>query len=163
VADDPVVARSPAPLLLLLSGPNLSLLGERQPLVYGTATLADLAERAARAAADSGAKLEHLHSDHEGDLVAAVHGARHRVDAIVVNAAALSHYSWSLCDALAAFEGVVVEVHLSNPDAREPWRRTSVVTPVADGCVSGFGGLGYELAVRGAVRLVEERRASATA
>jgi 3-dehydroquinate dehydratase-2 len=153
----------PAPLVLLLSGPNLSLLGERQPLIYGTATLADVAERAARAAAAAGARLEHLHSDHEGDLVTAVHGARGRADALVVNAAALSHYAWSLSDALATFEGVVVEVHLSNPDAREPWRRRSVVTPVADGCVSGFGGLGYEVAVGAALRLVEERRASATA
>lgn len=153
----------PAPLVLLLSGPNLSLLGERQPLIYGTDTLDDLAARAAEAAAAGGARLEHLHSDHEGDLVAAVHRARGRADAIVVNAAALSHYSWSLCDALAAFDGVVVEVHLSNPDAREPWRRRSVVTPVADGCISGFAGFGYELAVRAALLLVENRRGTTTA
>jgi 3-dehydroquinate dehydratase-2 len=157
------MAEPAAPLVLVLSGPNLSLLGERQPLVYGTATLADLVQRAARAAAAAGARLEHLHSDHEGDLVAAVHAARGRVDALVVNAAALSHYSWSLGDALAAFDGVVVEVHISNPDAREPWRRRSVVAPVADGCVSGFGGLGYEVAVGAALRLVEERRRPATA
>jgi 3-dehydroquinate dehydratase-2 len=75
----------------------------------------------------------------------------------VVNAGALSHSSWALHDALAAFDGVVVELHLSNPDAREPWRRQSVVAPVADGTVAGFGGLGYELAVEAAARLVAGR------
>ncbi len=84
----------------------------------------------------------------------AVHGARGRAAAIVVNAAALTHYGWSLHDALAAFEGPVVELHLSNPNAREPWRHTSVVAPVADGCISGFGGLGYELAVQAVARLL---------
>lgn len=75
----------------------------------------------------------------------------------MVNAGALSHYSWALHDTLAAFDGVVVELHLSNPDAREPWRRRSVLAPVADGSVAGFGGLGYELAVEAAARLVEGR------
>ncbi len=152
-----------SPLVVLLSGPNLSLLGERQTHIYGAASLADIVARAAAVAAAEGARLEHLHSDHEGDLVTAVHRARGRADAIVVNAGALSHYSWSLSDALATFDGVVVEVHLSNPDAREPWRRRSVVTPVADGCVSGFGGLGYEVAVGAALRLLADRRRPATA
>ena len=101
--------------------------------------------------------MKHLQSEHEADLVEAVHQARGSVDAIVVNAGALSHYSWALHDALAAFDGVVVELHLSNPDAREPWRRRSVLAPVADGSVAGFGGLGYELAVEAAARLVEGR------
>ncbi|MGD0983603.1 MAG: type II 3-dehydroquinate dehydratase [Acidimicrobiales bacterium] len=142
------------PTLLLLSGPNLGLLGERQPEIYGTATLADNVGRAERAATRSGFELEHLQSEHEADLVAAVHGARGTVDAIVVNAGALSHSSWALHDALAAFDGVVVELHVSNPDAREPWRRKSVLAPVSDGTVAGFGGLGYELAVEAAARLV---------
>jgi len=143
--------------ILLLSGPNLGLLGERQPEIYGAATLADHVERAARAAARSGFELKHLQSEHEADLIGAVHAARGTVDAIVVNAGALSHSSWALHDALAAFDGVIVEVHLSNPDAREPWRRRSVVAPVADGTVAGFGGLGYELAVEAAARLVAGR------
>jgi 3-dehydroquinate dehydratase-2 len=143
-----------APLLLLVSGPNLTLLGERQPEIYGTATLADHAERAAAAAERHGCDLEHVQSDHEGDLVQAVHAARGRAAAIVVNAGALSHYGWSLHDALASFAGPVVELHLSNPDAREPWRRRSVLAPVADGTVAGFGGVGYELAVEAAVRLL---------
>jgi 3-dehydroquinate dehydratase-2 len=147
----------PVPVVLLLSGPNLGLLGQRQPEIYGAATLADHLERAGLAAVRSGCELRHLQSDHESELVHAVHSARGSVDAIVVNAGALSHSSWALHDALAAFDGVVVELHLSNPDAREPWRRLSVLAPVADGTVAGFGGLGYELAIEAAARLVVER------
>lgn len=143
-----------APILLLLSGPNLALLGERQPEIYGTATLADHVRRAAAVAQRLGLELEHLQSDREGVLVEAVHEARGRVAAIVVNAGAISHYGWSLHDALAAFAGPVVELHLSNPDAREPWRRRSVLAPVSDGTVAGFGGVGYELAVEAAARLL---------
>jgi len=143
--------------ILLLSGPNLGLLGRRQPEIYGVATLADHVERARQAAARSGFEMKHLQSEHEADLVAAVHEARGTADAIVVNAGALSHSSWALHDALAAFDGVVVELHLSNPDAREPWRRQSVIAPVADGSVTGFGGLGYELAIEAAARLVARR------
>ncbi|MFN2608365.1 MAG: type II 3-dehydroquinate dehydratase [Acidimicrobiales bacterium] len=143
------------PLVLLLSGPNLAVLGERQPEVYGSKTLADHVATASRAADAHGLALEHLQSDHEGVLVEAVHGARSRAAAIVVNAAALTHYGWSLHDALAAFEGPVVELHLSNPAAREPWRHTSVVAPVATGSISGFGNLGYELAVTAVARLLD--------
>jgi 3-dehydroquinate dehydratase-2 len=102
-------------------------------------------------------RLEHFQSDHEGALVAAVQGARGKAAAIVVNAGALSHYGWSLYDALASFDGVVVELHLSNPYAREPWRHRSVLAPVSDGSISGFGGLGYDLAVQAAARLVTAR------
>ena len=145
------------PLILLLSGPNLDLLGQREPEIYGTATLGDHVDRAAATAARLGMAVEHFQSNHEGDLIEAVHGARGRAAAIIVNAGALSHTSWSLHDALAAFEGVVVELHLSNPAGREPFRHTSVVAPVADGLVAGFGGLGYELAVEAAARLVTGR------
>jgi 3-dehydroquinate dehydratase-2 len=145
-----------APVVLLLSGPNLGLLGEREPSIYGTATLADHVARAEAACRRQGFAFEHVQSEHEGDLVAAVHDARHRVAAIVVNAGALSHYGWSLHDALAAFDGKVIELHLSLPAARESWRRTSVIAPVADAAIAGFGGLGYELAVDAAARLVNE-------
>jgi 3-dehydroquinate dehydratase-2 len=83
-----------------------------------------------------------------------VHGARGRCDALVVNAGAISHYGWSLHDALATFSGPVVELHLSNPDAREPWRHRSVLAPVSDGTVAGFGAVGYELAVEAVSRLL---------
>lgn len=142
------------PVVLLLSGPNLDLLGERQPLVYGTATLDDHVAAATAAADGAGLDLEHVRSNAEGPLVDAVHGARGRCAAIVVNAAALTHYGWSLADALAAFDGPVVEVHLSNPYAREPWRHTSVVAPVATGTIAGFGGHGYVLAVEAVRRLL---------
>ncbi len=134
-------------VVLLLSGPNLDLLGEREPAVYGTATLEDHVEVARHAAAAHGLSVEHRQSNTEGDLVEAIHAARGRCAAIIINAGALTHYAWSLHDALAAFEGPVVELHLSNPDGREPWRHTSVVSPVATGIISGFGGLGYRLAV----------------
>lgn len=137
----------------LLSGPNLDLLGEREPEVYGTDTLADHVRRATAVAQSHGWTLDHFQTNDEGALVEAVHAARGRADAIVVNAGALTHTSWSLHDALAAFTGAVVELHLSNPAAREPFRHTSVVAPVADGLVAGMGGLGYELAVEAAVRL----------
>ncbi len=140
--------------VLLLSGPNLNLLGSREPDIYGTATLDDHVAEATAVAADLGMELEHLQSNHEGDLVEAVHGAQGRVAAIIVNAAALTHYSWSLHDALAAFDGPVVELHLSNTAAREPWRHTSVVTPVATGVISGFGAHGYRLAVEAVARLL---------
>ncbi len=135
------------PVVLLLSGPNLNLLGEREPGIYGTATLDDHVARARSRAGSHGLDLEHLQSNHEGALVDAVSAARGRVAAIVVNAAALTHYAWSLHDALAAFDGPVVELHISNTAAREPWRHTSVVSAVATGTITGFGGHGYELAV----------------
>jgi 3-dehydroquinate dehydratase-2 len=135
------------PTVLLLSGPNLNLLGIREPDIYGAATLDDHVKTATAVAADLGMELEHLQSNHEGELVEAVHGARGRVAAIIVNAAAMTHYSWSLRDALAAFDGPVVELHLSNTAARESWRHTSVVSPVATGVIAGFGGHGYRLAV----------------
>ena len=141
-------------LILLLSGPNLNLLGEREPAIYGHGTLDDHVAAATSAAAELGYSLEHFQTNHEGDLVEAVHGARGRADAIIVNAGALSHTSWSLHDALAAYGGVVVELHLSNPAAREPFRHTSVIAPVAAGCIAGFGGLGYPLAVDAVARLL---------
>jgi 3-dehydroquinate dehydratase-2 len=140
--------------ILLLSGPNLQLFGQREPEIYGTATLAEFVQRALGTADRLGYDLEHVQSDSEADLVAAVHGARNRVAGIVVNAGALSHYGWALHDALATFSGVIVELHVSNPDARESWRRRSVVAPVASGVVAGFGGLGYEIAIEAAARFL---------
>lgn len=136
-----------ATTILLLHGPNLNLLGQREPEVYGTATLADHVATTAKAAAEHGFEVEDLQSNHEGDLVDAIHGARSRCAAIIINPGAFTHYSWAIHDALAAFDGVKVEVHLSNPNAREAWRHTSVVSPVATGTIVGFGGTGYRLAV----------------
>jgi 3-dehydroquinate dehydratase-2 len=144
-------------LIVLLSGPNLDLLGDRQPAIYGTATLDDHVATATAVADGLGYRVEHLQTNHEGALVEAVHSARGRAEAIIVNAGALSHTSWSLHDALAAFDGVVVELHLSNPAAREPFRHTSVIASVADGFIAGFGGIGYGLAVDAVHRLLAAR------
>ena len=142
--------------VLLLSGPNLDLLGEREPAIYGTASLDDHVATAREVAQRYGFALEHLQSNHEGVLIEAIHAARQDVAAIVINAGALTHTSVALHDALAAFDGPVVEVHLSNPAAREPFRHTSLIAPVANGVIAGFGGLGYELAIEAVARLLEE-------
>jgi 3-dehydroquinate dehydratase-2 len=142
------------PLVVLLSGANLNLLGEREPEVYGKATLDDHVATARAAADGHGLDVEHLQTNHEGDLVEAVHRARGRAAAIVINPGAFTHYAWSIHDALAAFDGPVVELHLSNPNAREPWRHTSVVAPVANGTIAGFGGDGYRLAIDAIARLL---------
>lgn len=144
----------PDGLVLLLSGPNLGLLGQRQPEIYGRDSLSEHVARATLAAAEEGLAVEHVQSDYEGALVEAVHDARGRASAIVVNPGALGHYSWSLHDALAAFDGPVVELHLSNPARREPWRHHSVVAPVASGVIAGFGGEGYRLAIEAVAALL---------
>src|SRR5258708_8824320 len=144
--------------ILLLSGPNLNLLGERDPDQYGTATLDDLVATASEVAAKHGHDIEHLHSNHEGVLVDAIHGARGRCAAIVFNPGAFSHYAYALTDALAMYDGVKIEVHLSNPYARETWRRHSVISPVVDGTITGLRAEGYRLAVDAAATLLEDRK-----
>jgi 3-dehydroquinate dehydratase-2 len=133
--------------ILLLSGPNLNLLGEREPDVYGTTTLDELVALARAEADRHGHLIEHLQSNHEGTLIDAIHTARGTCAAIVFNPGAFTHYAYALADALAAFDGIVVELHLSNPHAREEWRHTSVVAPVATGTIAGFGAVGYRLAI----------------
>ena len=142
-----MTSRGTRPVVLLLSGPNLNLLGEREPEVYGTETLEEHVAAARKEAERRGLELEHVQSNGEAGLVEAVQQARGRCAAIVVNAAALTHYAWSLHDALATFEGPVIELHLSNPFARESWRHLSVVTPVADAVIAGLKGRGYVLAI----------------
>jgi 3-dehydroquinate dehydratase-2 len=141
--------------VLLLNGPNLNLLGVREPEIYGTETVDDHAETAAKAGALRGLEVEHHQSNHEGELIELIHGARGRCGAIIINAGAFTHYSWAIHDALAAFDGPIVELHISNPNRREAWRNTSVVAPVATGSISGFGGAGYRLAVEAVAELLE--------
>ena len=142
--------------ILVLSGPNLNLLGARQPEIYGKATLDDHVATARDAAAAAGYEVEHRQSNHECDLNDAIHDARGRAAAIIFNPGAFTHYAHALADALAAYDGIVVEVHLSNPAAREEWRHTSVIAPVATGTIAGFGGTGYRLAVEAALSLLED-------
>jgi 3-dehydroquinate dehydratase-2 len=140
--------------ILLISGPNLNLLGEREPDIYGTERLEDHVASATAEALRHDLALEHLQSNHEGEIIEAIHTARGTCAAIIINAGAFTHTSWAIHDALAAFDGYVVELHLSNPAAREPFRHTSVIAPVADGSIVGFGGLGYALAVEALARLL---------
>jgi 3-dehydroquinate dehydratase-2 len=145
------MAEDTRPLIFVLNGPNLNLLGTREPEIYGTDTLADCVGDARAAAVAAGHELEDVQSNHEGELIEAIQGARGRTVAIVVNPGALTHTSYAIADALAAYDGVKVELHLSNTAAREEWRRTSVIGPVVTGTVAGFGRTGYRLAVEAAI------------
>lgn len=138
--------------ILLVNGPNLNLLGTREPAIYGSATLADHVAAVEAACGSHGWTCTAVQSNSEAELVAAIHAARATTDAIVINPGAFTHYSWAIHDALAAYEGAVVEVHLSQPLKRESWRHTSVVAPVAIGTIAGFGGHGYVLAVEALAR-----------
>lgn len=142
------------PTILLLHGPNLSQLGNRDPDHYGTATLEEVVAAARAEAEQAGATLVHEQHEAEGDLVRRVHAARtDGTDAVIVNAGALTHYSHALRDALDLLEVPVVEVHLSNVHARETFRHTSVLAAACDGQLAGFGIDGYPLAVRAALGL----------
>lgn len=140
--------------VLLVHGPNLNLLGGREPSIYGAATLDEIVERVRGRASDGNLQIEALQSNSEAELVGAIQGASSLYAAIIINAGALTHYSWAIHDALRAFPGPIVEVHLSNPGAREDFRHRSVLSGVVDGSISGFGGLGYELAVEAVERLL---------
>ncbi len=145
--------------ILLLSGPNLDLLGTRSPEIYGTATLDEHVAAVSERALAAGLDVRHLQSNFEGDLIEAVHGARATSVAIIINAGALTHSSWALADALATFDGPKIEVHLSNPAAREHFRHVSTLAAVVDGTLAGLGALGYLLAVDAVAALLGERRA----
>ena len=134
--------------ILLLSGPNLNLLGEREPAIYGTATLDDHVATATASGCGLGLRARAPAEQPRGCRWSTRSTRRAgRAAAIVINAGAFTHSSWALHDALAAFDGPVVELHLSNPVSREPWRHTSVVSPVADALICGLGGAGYRLAI----------------
>ena len=134
--------------ILLLNGPNLNLLGQREPHIYGSETLSTHASNAQSAAKDLGFELVAMQSNSSSELVDAIHAARGVHSAIVINPGAFTHYAWSIHDALSAFDGPVVELHLSNPQRRESWRHESVVAPVAVGTIAGFGAKGYSLAIQ---------------
>jgi 3-dehydroquinate dehydratase-2 len=134
--------------ILLLNGPNLNLLGQREPHIYGSETLSEHVSLAQSTATELGFELISMQSNSSNAIVEAIHAARGIHAAIVINPGAFTHYAWSIHDALNAFDGPVVELHLSNPQRRESWRHTSVVAPVAVGTISGFGANGYSLAIR---------------
>lgn len=136
------------PTIAILNGPNLNLLGTREPALYGTATLADIEALCARVADDLGYAIDFRQSNHEGDLIDFVHEVRDTVSGLVVNAAAYTHTSIALHDALVTVAAPIVEVHLTNIHAREPFRHHSYVSPVAKAVIAGCGASGYEFALR---------------
>jgi 3-dehydroquinate dehydratase II len=143
--------------VLVLSGPNLSRLGSREPEVYGSATLADIEARCAAVGADLGLRVDFRQTDDEAELVGWVHEAIDGELPVVLNPAAFTHYSYALRDALAMLTRPLVEVHLSNPAAREAFRHSSVVAGVATGTVAGFGVLSYELALRAVAAICDDQ------
>lgn len=141
--------------LLVLHGPNLNLLGTREPEIYGHATLADIDADLAERAAAAGHQLASFQSNAEHALVDRIQAAKGQVDFILINPAAFTHTSVAIRDALAAVAIPFIEVHLSNPHTREPFRHTSYFTDLAVGVVAGFGPLSYGLALTAAIRRLE--------
>jgi len=133
--------------ILVIHGPNLNLLGEREPHVYGSFTLEEINKELTEMAAQKGLEIRIVQSNHEGELVEAIQNARHWADVLVINPAAYTHTSVAIRDAIAAINVPTVEVHLSNTHAREGFRRSSMVSPVSVGVIMGFGKNSYFLAL----------------
>ncbi|HEY8313802.1 MAG TPA: type II 3-dehydroquinate dehydratase [Candidatus Baltobacteraceae bacterium] len=143
--------------VLVIHGPNLNLLGEREPDVYGTQTLEQIDALVAQTAREIGIDATCVQHNSEGAILEELHAARRAYDAIVINPGAYSHYSYAIADAIAAIAVPTIEVHLSNVHARETFRRTSVVAPVCAGSVVGFGANSYALALRAAAASMVKR------
>jgi 3-dehydroquinate dehydratase II len=143
-------------LVYLLNGPNLNLLGKRQPAIYGYETLADVEADCRRLASELGLQLEFHQSNAEHQLIDWIHEARERAGGIVINPAAFTHTSIAILDALAACEFPIIEVHISNVHKREAFRHHSYVSAIASGVIAGFGTQGYQLALQRVARLIDE-------
>lgn len=143
--------------ILVLHGPNLNLLGEREENIYGNITLEEINSNLIEQGQAAGVAVQCFQSNHEGELVDRIQAARGVFDVVIINPGAFTHYSYAIQDAIRAVKLPVIEVHLSNIYAREDWRHTSVVAPVAWGQLAGFGPLGYTLALVAACRLITEK------
>lgn len=149
------------PTVFILNGPNLNLLGVREPAVYGHDTLGDIEERCTACAASLSLQIDFRQTNHEGQLVDWIQEARESADGIVLNAGALTHTSVAVLDALSAADLPVIEVHLSNIFRRERFRRHSYVSLAANGVICGLGAHGYELALEAIVNLIEDKSGEA--
>lgn len=145
-------------IIFCLNGPNLNLLGEREPAVYGKGSLADLEKLTQEAANQADAKLIFRQSNHEGEMVDWIQEARRQAGGLILNAGGYTHTSVAIHDALKVLTIPVVEVHLSNPGNREEFRHKSLVSPAASGVIAGFGPLGYRLAIQAIAALAEQKR-----
>jgi len=142
------------PTVYVLNGPNLNLLGQRQPEIYGSTTLADVERDCKALGAELGLTIDFFQSNHEGAIIDKIHEARLRAQAIVINPAAFTHTSVAILDALNTFDGPVLEVHISNVHKRESFRHHSYVSLRAEGVIAGFGVNGYLLALQQAAKMV---------
>jgi 3-dehydroquinate dehydratase-2 len=146
------------PTVYVLNGPNLNLLGLRQPEIYGRETLADVEADCRRVGAELGLDIVFRHSNREYEIIDWIHEARETAAGIVINPAAFTHTSVAILDALNAFDGPVIEIHISNVHKREAFRHHSYVSGRADGVIAGFGTQGYLLAIQRIARLVDEKK-----
>lgn len=142
-------------LINVVNGPNLNLLGSREPEIYGRTTLEEIRAGLERKAEELGMEVELFQSNHEGAMIDYLQGLPQRSRGLIINPGALTHYSYALRDALAALTIPIIEVHISNIGSREDWRSVSVISPVVTGVISGLGAGGYELALAALADMVE--------
>lgn len=142
--------------ILIINGPNLNLLGSREPEIYGDKTLQDLEQMVKQKAEQLTCNVSFIQTNHEGAIIDALHEARHQYDGVILNPGAYTHYSYAIRDAVAGIAVPVIEVHLSNIHARESFRQRSVIAPEVAGQISGLGMKGYNLALEGLMDMIKK-------